>query len=239
MSKDKISVYISGAVGAFIACFSDLVRNGDLSTVAKIQGVLDKHYLPIATSGGIVATLLIVSLGVFICWVETPQSKSDALARGLSIFAIFTVVTPSSAKLYPSPQKMLQESSLWSRSAFAEERQNFNYADKDWEHGNATVISSKIVVSSCKPSYVGLFGLGSLFNNVLKSCPTEDYLKAQTRVRLLDSWDTGFRHHRYVKIQYLFKGNIKLGWIWSGQEPNYWFAVKPDNDKSSFLPQIK
>lgn len=94
-TKMKVgTLYIAAALGAFFLSFSDLFRNDTAATTLKIAEVLRRYFLPQFESGAAVALVFIVICSILLCWINQPQTRVDAFARGLSVFAILTVATP-------------------------------------------------------------------------------------------------------------------------------------------------
>lgn len=90
----KWDIYIAAGIGAFILCISDLIKNGNSSTVFKISDVIRTHLTSSLGEGALPTIILMVFLGVVLCWVHAPNSRIEGFTRGFSVFAILTVVSP-------------------------------------------------------------------------------------------------------------------------------------------------
>ena len=90
----KWDIYIAAGVGAFILCISDLIKNGNSSTVFKISDVIRTYLTSALGEGALPTIVLMVFLGIVLCWVHAPNSRIEGFTRGFSVFAILTVVSP-------------------------------------------------------------------------------------------------------------------------------------------------
>lgn len=244
----KWHTYVSGFFGGFLLSIGDLLTNDTSATVLKLQSILQKHIMPSIDSGGFIGLLLIGGLGAIFCWIWPVTSRGDAFTRGFSVFAILAVGTPY--KVMQGQMPPMKEAASAERTvkdivsliipsanaqpsvpgrAESEQVRDLSRA--------ATIAVDHTGISSCKPHYWGLFGLGSLVNNSLEICKTSHTLKAGTRITILDCWDTGFRNYRYVKMAYIWEGERKVGWAIAGQGPRYWQYIVPDPDSSRPIPR--
>lgn len=87
-------IYLAASFGALCLGLGDLLNNDNAATVLKLGEVMRKNFYPELQSGGLLALVLLVSLGAGTCWIHQPTSRIDAFSRGFSVFAILAVVTP-------------------------------------------------------------------------------------------------------------------------------------------------
>lgn len=106
--------------------------------------------------------------------------------------------------------------------------------ESPWPYGNASITGASLKVYSEKPSYSGLFGLGSVFSNEIKVRLLPFTLPKGTRIRILRSWTTPIRKYMYVEIQYYFMNTVHRSWAFSGKKPNYWRLIEPDNKQKPY-----
>jgi len=231
MRNINYPVLLSAAFGGFIAVIIDLLTNNNAAITLKIKDVLLRNLEWMINGGWII--LGIVVIPAVVCAILETSSKKEGLMTGLSVFAFLNVATPYSGTIGQetipvSPSVMVNDE--------VNERFQFTSYTIDKKTGapqleaNATIIKNEWV-SSCKPSYSGVLGIQSLVNNSIDYCPTGDILAPNERVRIIDQWDTNLRSYRYVEVRYLRDGVLKAGWIWSGQGPDFWMFVMPDNYK--------
>jgi len=190
----------------------------------------------------------------FLVWLRSPTTRENAFLLGMSVFTVFTIAA-SYSKLKDSPgmrQPGTEGSVIGSpqvatgpdqidwlffvKSAHARpshaEGVQAPVAAPESVHPNGTVIWKEVGVSSCKPEYLGPFGLTSLFSNRLRFCKEPYMLKYPQRIEVLECWTSGLRNYRYVHVAYEREGAIKTGWIPDGQIPRVWTAVRMDKDAS-------
>lgn len=105
-------VYAAAGVGAFFLSISDLLKNGEGSTVSKMSEIVRVLLSPSLGEVALFSILLLVLLGVALCWVYAPDSRAEGFARGFSIFAILAVVSPSSnGGPLSTPNQQVEQSS--------------------------------------------------------------------------------------------------------------------------------
>ena len=195
--------------------------------------------------------------------METKHTRKSAGMLGLGIFAIMGLMSPSeSKKNVGSPgteenrNQNLKSGNIHFQSNIAlniSEIVNAQYSistknrmaitiatgasdtnAKTGSYGNATLLDHGGWVSSCKPSYYGFLGLGSLIDNAVRWCETQDIIKLGERVEILKNWRTGLRGYWYCEINYVRDGVVKTGWIHQGDRDNKWSYVKPDFEENPF-----
>lgn len=90
-------IYLGGTLGALGLGLVDVLRNGTNSMVLKlgygVAPVLKELELNYDGGGGLGLVLLVV-LGLVLCWVHQPQGRAEAYARGASVFAILATLVP-------------------------------------------------------------------------------------------------------------------------------------------------
>lgn len=240
----RIGMYVAGFLGGACLCIGDLLTNDTAATVLKFQAVIAKYLMPSIQNGGLVGVLVVGALGALFCWIWPVATRGEAFARGFSVFAILAVGTPYSAiqgevndprqrvspvAAKPAPARTSGFPGLATRAHAAEFLEGAAALKSASGRPNAEVVAHS-PVSSCKPSYWGPLGLGSLFNNSLKWCQTDHWIAPGSKVEILACWDTGFRHYRYVQVVYAWKGAATVGWISSGKRPDHWRFVRPADE---------
>ena len=253
----RIDKYLPAIVGALFLAIGDLLTNDTAATVIKIVGAI-KKLAPVfgggafsaflAANGGYIAFLILMTGAWFLAWLKSPGTKFESFTLGMSVFTTLFVISPykvlkAEADAQTHQQSSQQESSNhvdsrdWSfliyeaAAQIATEERPFVYSDKT-SNGR---ISQTVNVSSCKPHYVGPFGISSYINNSIAVCYEGDSLQPETKVRILECWDTDFRNYRYTRIGYEIGGTSKTGWIADGRVPDVWRNIEP-TDKTS-LPK--
>lgn len=247
--RSAFKLYAAGFMGGISLALGDLVTNEQAATVIKFQGALRALDWPGIQNGGSVGLILIGVLGALFCWIWPVTSRGDAFMRGFSVFAILSVGTPFKVskdqlpvqrpadQSTPKAQKV-QSGFTWISEANAQDAappgEKPNRPANDAV--SATVAIVHTGVSSCKPRYWGLFGLGSFLNNSLEICETGHTLPVGTKVKILECWDTGLRSYRYARIEYEWKGSQQIGWAMTGQAPTVWSYVVPEASALTHLP---
>ncbi|MEM6583928.1 MAG: hypothetical protein AAF699_21825 [Pseudomonadota bacterium] len=228
-TRDLAQLYIASIGGAFVLVIADLSTNIDAATTLKIGGVLEQFLLGETFIGpGVLGLLVLVLLSLFFCWLYNPDDKVTAFTRGVSIFAVLSAITPYSVidteserlgetasqnQVKITAHDHIQRSSFFPAAIAQDQPQ---CVEKRFEP-NAT-LSRKKSVSSCRPHYAGFLGLGSFFNNTIEYCESPYRLEADTRVRLLDSWNTGLRGYRYSEVEFLEGDRVCKGWVSDGRK---------------------
>ena len=202
------------------------MANIDAATTLKLGGVIEQYIIGTTALGpGLIGLFLVLMFSAFFCWLYSPEDKSAAFTRGLSVFAVLSAVTPYSMIDNSSPgneptnaQQIISQSSSLSliSSAYADDASSRLKCKEGVLAPNATLIAEKNV-SSCKPYFSGFLGLGSFFNNSIEYCPSKHALKKNERVKLLKSWETGLRGYRYSEVQFQVNDNVCTGWVSDGR----------------------
>jgi len=226
--KEEFKLYIAALGGAFFLVIADLMSNIDAATTLKLGAVLEKFVLGETVFGpGLIGLTLVLLISVFFCWLYNPEDKVAAFTRGLSVFAVLSAVTPysivndSSAteQNSPKPQQTIKKTSINSLipSAYADETQGRLSCKSGILEPDSKLTSEKNV-SSCKPYYSGLLGLGSFFNNTIEYCWSNHTLKNNENVKLLQRWETGLRGYRYSQIEFQKEEEVCTGWVSDGRK---------------------
>jgi len=237
-------LYFAGFMGGLILAIVDLSSNDNAAIALKFQAVLVKLELfGLAQNGGAIGVVLVAALGALFCWVWPVRSRGDAFIRGFSVFAILSVGTPfkltkEGEKLERPGEPAKHESRI---SLIPEARAQSTTPietppAESPDEPSATVTINHYGISSCKPHYWGIFGLGSFFNNTLEVCKTGHILLKGAKVQILECWDTGLRDYRYARISYVWKDKRNIGWAMTGQGPAYWTNIVPDAASTALLP---
>lgn len=238
-------LYFAGFMGGLLLAIGDLATNDKAATVLKFQAALKALDLPGVQNAGFVGLCVIGFLGALFCWIWPVASRGDAFVRGFSVFAILSVGTPYKIAKDQLPvqrpaelpaQKLQSRTFSLISEAHAQDTRHEQTPSILPNAVPATVTIVHTGVSSCKPRYWGIFGIGSFINNTLEICETGHTLPIGTKVEILDCWDTGFRSYRYVKISYTWEGGRKIGWAITGQAPAYWSYIVPETSALSRLP---
>ena len=93
----KLDIYVAAAFGGILLVVGDLLQNGKAATTWKLQEVLRQHVFQSLDYGVTLGLIFIVTTSCFLCWVEQPKSRTDALARGAAVFAVLSALTPYKA----------------------------------------------------------------------------------------------------------------------------------------------
>lgn len=222
MKSRKWEVLLAGALGAFFAGLGDWLTNKGGSIVAELERLLE---LP----GGEISSLMLMGLaGATICWVFHPDTKIDGFARGLAILTVIGIPTknqitdkqPETSSSYSAPVA----SDKWLASMALTDVNLQANPDCPSDGGrflaNATIVQNEWI-SSTKPEV--RWPSTDIF--VTKCGNT---LAPGQRVQKLDSYETPLKGFYYIKVRYQENGVTRIGWIYSGRNPNFWQQVKPD-----------
>lgn len=250
-NADKCFILLAGVTGTFILLMADLCTENP--TVYKAGNLLSKHLdINKHNDGSInyVLLLLILFMGLIICWVHEPKTKVDAFFRGMSIFAVLSLAPPveesqsqpvsdssiqinhtpgnsSDAKsdLYTRPAADLHMKVLNTSYVETGAMNNVNYDAYFQVAGNATIVSNDWV-SSTRPEEGSMTFLNNAVNvQKIQIGGSNLSLPPGTKVQVIDSYDTPLRSYRYLHIRFNYYGRVWDGWIYSGKKPNYYACV--------------
>lgn len=219
-------VLLAGGIGAFIAGFTDLFTNQGSSGVAELSR-------KIALGGDSISLLLLVALGVGICWVFRPATKLDGFARGLAILTLIGITSKNNMADEGPPTQQL-ESSIKTQQIdqpllASIDWMNITY-DSDFApcpkssgtfNPNATVANNSWI-SSTKPET-------KAFSTNIFTTNCDNSLKQGQKIQLVGYYETTFKGYYYVQINYMDVNTLRTGWIYSGRSPNHFQQVKPFN----------
>lgn len=228
ISNPKLMLF--AAIGAVIAAVLDGAVNKSSNSGKYGEAISRILGLELSNTFESLGILFVVFVAVILVRMNKAESERDAFTSGLMIFSTLVLVTPLN-------DEHKVEKPATPAAQFSEQTSGYNYDNKlsdafilakDFET-NATIQNrgASANVSSCKPSYYGLFGLGSLINNSMKVCPTGHMLSNGTKVFILDTWQTGFRGYYYAQIKYQYDGQEFIGWISKGNKtyPNLFLEI--------------
>lgn len=88
-------------------------------------------------------------------------------------------------------------------------------------------------VSTCKPSYYGFLGLGSFFNNSVRTCPSSVKLTKNTSIQVIRRWKTLARSYHYAEVKFRFQGELISGWIPTGNIDDPWRYLEVPDDSAA------
>jgi hypothetical protein len=91
-SKTILTIYLCAAIGGTIAALADLVQKEQASAVLKITTISARH-LNLALQP-LYVFLLVVVLGVLLCFVFQPRNRKAGFAVGAGVIASIMTVTP-------------------------------------------------------------------------------------------------------------------------------------------------
>lgn len=86
-------LYIAAAVGSLTITLGDLISHPQTATAVRLSEQLFR-WAP-EEGGRWLALGLLTVLGVLLAWVHQPWTRGDAFARGLAVFAVLAVVSPT------------------------------------------------------------------------------------------------------------------------------------------------
>jgi hypothetical protein len=243
------STYLAGLAGSLVALIASIaLGNGD-----AIQNTAEKMRTLFQMSDGarlsitIVLMVIIVVLGIVVCWVYSPPNKADAFVRGCSTLVLLSL-SPNTAHNNQIPVSTMNNHSpgyhVTETPSFSSTHKDVSpikavsliYLDSEIEQGyspNAKVIYNEWI-STCKPST----GLGSFFFNTITICKNNDKLNKDEEIQVLnDYYDTPVKSYRYLHIRYLRGNAVKEGWIYSGKKPDYYSNVSLYKDITTYLKE--
>ncbi|GAB4576506.1 MAG: hypothetical protein Tsb0019_00170 [Roseibium sp.] len=90
--KTLLTIYLCAAIGGTIAALADLVQKEQASAVLKITTISARH-LNLALQP-LYVFLLVVILGVLLCFVFQPRNRKAGFAVGAGVIASIMTVTP-------------------------------------------------------------------------------------------------------------------------------------------------
>jgi hypothetical protein len=250
-NADKCFILLAGVTGTFILLMADLCTENP--TVYKAGNLLSKHLdINKHNDGSInyVLLLLILFMGLIICWVHEPKTKVDAFFRGMSIFAVLSLAPPveetqsqpvsdSSTQINHLPVNSAAKSDLYIRpntglqmpvwSASYTEPRNNPYTDTYLQITTNATVRSNDWVSSTRPEEGSMTFLNNAVNiQKIQIGGSNLSLPPGTKVQVIDSYDTPLRSYRYLHIRFNYYGRVWDGWIYSGKKPNYYACVSVD-----------
>ncbi|WP_299773936.1 hypothetical protein [uncultured Pseudoteredinibacter sp.] len=223
--------YIATVGGAFLLVLVDLMCNLNAATTLKLGTVLELYiFSNISIGKGLLGLLLVLISSAFLCWVKQPKDRAASLTLGLSIFAVLNAVTPysivSDGKTEGEQKKevnkglanhisipLVSQALAQDKSSTLQCRAGSIAAD--------SYLNSEKNVSSCKPYFSGLFGLGSFFSNTIEYCYSGVYLPKNQKVKYMSSWETSIRSYRYTKIEFDYEGKVCEGWVSDGRKDTH------------------
>lgn len=88
-------VYIAAGFGAFCLALGDLVKNDKSSTVIRLSEAIRTHLISYLGEGALCALVLLILLGIIVCWIHEPSNRVEGFARGFSVFAVIAVASPA------------------------------------------------------------------------------------------------------------------------------------------------
>ena len=222
-------VLLAGGIGAFVASIADMFTNQGESGVAELT-----KRIHLGSEG--LALLLLVVLGVAICWVVRPATKLDGFARGLAILTIIGISSKNNLadEGLSTQQLSLKHTKKIDQPLFASltwvDIHKPNYDPCPIGSGafepNATVLNNEWI-SSTKPKT-------KWYSSDIFTTQCDNILKEGQHIQLIDYFETSFMGYYYVQVKYQdSKNTLRTGWIYSGRSPNHFQKIKPDNPKLS------
>lgn len=89
-------VYGPALVGGIFLCIADLMQSDRQGQIFKVGGMVKRNFLNgFGLEEGSAGVLLILLLGVLLCWVWRPKTPSDSFAKGASVFAVLAALVPA------------------------------------------------------------------------------------------------------------------------------------------------
>jgi hypothetical protein len=255
-NADRGFILLAGVTGTFILLMADLCTENP--TIYKAGSLLSKH-LDIGQhdDGSINYSLLLIVLlmGLIICWIYEPKTKVDAFIRGMSIFAVLSLAPPVDIKtsqpvnetsleinqvpvknqdvesdnIHTRPYADPQEMKVWNAS-YKEAGTGYGLSNKALFEvtANATIIYNEWVSSNRPETNAMSFFTNSI--DIQKIPFGNGYLALPNgiRVQIIDTYDTSLRGYRYLHIKFYYYNRLWDGWIYSGKKPNYYVNVSLD-----------
>ena len=241
----KKAAFAYAAFGAFIAAILDTAVNNPSNCTKFGEAIVKIFSISNAFSADTLGVIFVIIVAAVLARINKFKTEKAAVMSGLMIFSTIALLTPiKTAEGFSSPQDVNNKvnNPIHKESFFLPNQNEYlaTFANRydlrlfvktNEFVPNGTVLATHLRVSSCKPSYWGFLGLGSLIYNSLRTCPTDHVLKNGARVKILERWKTGARAYWYAKIEYQIGGEIHTGWIQAGWKENPWGFLNPD-DKS-------
>ena len=217
-------VLLAGGIGALIASIADMFTNQGASGVAELSR-------KIHLGGDHISLLLLVALGIGICWVLRPATKLDGFARGLAILTLIGITSKNNIE-DKGPQTQQLESSINTQQIEQPLLASIEWVDvlhevrfgpcpeaKGGFSPNATIIKNSWI-SSSKPET-------KTFNANIFTTNCDNVLASDQKVQIIAYYETTFQGYYYVKIKYKDGNILRSGWIYSGRSPNHFQQIKP------------
>lgn len=219
-------VLLAGGIGALIAGFTDLFTNQGSSGVAELSR-------KIGLGGDGISLMLLVLVGIGICWVFRPATKLDGFARGLAVLTLIGITSKNNIA-DEGPQTQQVESSINTQQVDQPLLASIEWIDISYNTDfvpcpeasgafkpNATIINNSWI-SSTKPSTKAL-------NSNIFTTACGNVLSKGQKVQLAGYYETSFQGYYYVQIKYMDGNTLRTGWVYSGRSPNHFQQVKPIN----------
>ena len=184
-------------------------------------------------------TLFVILCAALIARTQRFKTEHAALISGLMIFATLSVLIPldrgTTTKIRtdlqptaPGGSQINSGSSVF-HLAMANEAISLQQARRQLlihvsthEFQSNAKVKVQRYISSCKPSYYGLFGLGSYLNNSLQTCPTDYALPVGAKIQIISHWETWPSRYNYAQVRYRHLGKTQIGWVQAGWKEEPW-----------------
>jgi tetratricopeptide repeat protein len=89
-------IYGPALVGGVFLCIADLMQSDKQGQIFKLGGVIKRNFLAgFGAEEPWIGVVLILTLGLLLCFVSTPKSASDSFAKGASVFAVLAALVPT------------------------------------------------------------------------------------------------------------------------------------------------
>jgi hypothetical protein len=88
-------IYGPGLLGGFFLCIADVMQSDHQGQAFKMGVMVKRSFFNFGLEEALVGMLLVLLLGLALCWVRRPKSRSDSFAKGASVFAVLAAVVPA------------------------------------------------------------------------------------------------------------------------------------------------
>jgi len=93
-------IYGPALVGGIFLSIADLMQSDRQGQIFKVGGMIKRYFLNgFGFEEALMGFLLILALGLLLCWVWKPRTPSDSFAKGASVFAVLAALVPASKPL--------------------------------------------------------------------------------------------------------------------------------------------
>ena len=165
-------VCLASFVGSSFVAIADILVNGPKAVTTRVGTIAASLLGEVAAtvSADTLSFLVMVALGLGLCFVYRPKTRPGAFVRGSSVIAVLALMNTGAGALVGEA------------------------------HGQTVQLSANTRVSTCKPRTYGPFGLGTVLRGDAKACWTTGLVKSSERLACTSKTTVGNTSYCAVKL---------------------------------------